>query len=69
MKNVCLIIISILIHFQALKFLQLPRNSAIFQFNQIHPQKTFVWNVSTFLKIVTILTHSMGPKMTKIVRK
>ena len=34
-------IVSILIHFQVLKFLQLPRNSAIFQFHQI---LSFPWN-------------------------
>ena len=69
-------IVSILIHFQALKFLQLPRNSAIFQFHQIlsfpwnwEPQETFACKVSTSLEIITILTHFWGPKMTKITCK
>ena len=69
-------IVSILIHFQVLKFLQWPRNSAIFQFHQIlsfpwnwQPQKTFVCKVSIFLEIITILTYILDPKMTKIARK
>ena len=63
-------IISILINFQALKFLQLPRFHQILSFSwNWQPQKTFVYKVSTFLEIITILTHYLGSKMTKIACK
>ena len=49
-------IVSILIYFQAIKFLKLPRHSTIFKLYEIlsfswnwQPQKTFVCKVSTFL--------------------